>query len=215
MAKGRWITPDSTGDSNVARCLSVPVKLQPAVNWALDQLTFADNWEQIGTLTPQECADAFVDVLSAYYASEDCTTMETPNHAFALWRELDELAGNDLLLGIFASQELNGAWRQSTPAINDQMQWEVMLSEGTYDLTVYGLKNNASGIQHWILDGAEDAQTIDLYAASQTLNQMITISVVVVGSGLHTIVCKMSSKNASSSNYQNNMTWVKMIRTGD
>jgi hypothetical protein len=215
MTRPRWITPDTTGDSNIARCLSVPVNLQAMINGALEELTFPHAWEQVGDLTPEECAAAFVDILSAYYASEGCDNMETQNHAFALWRELDELAGNDLIVQLFEMQELNSAWRQSTPAINDQMAWEVNLNEGTYDLTICGVKDNSSGIQHWIIDGAEDSQTIDMYAAAQTNQTIVTISVVVINAGLHTIVCKMSSKNASSANYRNNMTWVKMTRTGD
>jgi len=215
MSRPRWVTPDATGDSNIARCISVPPHLQAMVNGALDELTFAHNWEQVGDMTPEDCAAAFVDVLSAYYASEGCGTMEAPTHSFALWRELDVVAGNPLAANVLSTQELNGTWRQNAPAINDRMQWEVLLQEGTYDLTVNTTKNNASGIQHWLIDGAEDAQTIDLYNATAQINQIVTISVVVVGSGLHIIECKMSTKNAASSNYTNNVTWVKLVRTGD
>lgn len=215
MAKGRWITPDETGDSNIARCLSIPEKLQPAANWALQQLTFPDNWEQVGTLTPAECAAAFVDVLSAYYESEGCTDMNAPDRQLVLWTEGVVSAGNAIAQFVDASQGLNTYWAQSAPAINDEVVFSVLLQAGTYDLTIVGQRQSASGIQHWIIDGAEDAQTIDMYNSGLTVNYTATISIVIASSGLHEIKCKISTKNGSSSNYQNRMTYFKLIRTGD
>lgn len=214
MARGKWITPDEPGDSNVARCLSVPSELQPAVNWALQQLTFAANWEQVGTLTPQECADAMVDVLAAYYESEDCTMAGNPNSDFILWREGQVTNGAAIAAAILATQELNGYWWQSTFAINDEVEFFVMLEQGEYDLTVHGRRNSNHGIQHWLIDGVEDANTIDMYSASTQINYEATISVSVATSGLHSIKCKMSTKNASSNGYGNQMTWLKLFRTG-
>lgn len=215
MTKGRWITPNETGDSNIARCLSVPEFLQPAVNGALQDLTFADNWEQVGDLTPEECAAAMVDVLSTYYESEDCSNVDTPTQQTVLWIDGKENVGNVLQLNILATQVMNQYWRQQSPAINDEMLFNILLAEGTYDLTIVGRRDNGSGVQHWIIDGTEDGDTIEMYAAAAADNYTATISVAVLFSGLHAIKCKISSKNGSSSNYRNNMTYFKMIRTGD
>jgi len=209
------MTPDTTGDSNIARCLSVPEKLQPAVNWALEQLTFADNWEEVGDLTPAECAAAMVDVLSAYYESEDCTLPNTPQNDFLLWKEANVTAGSAMVSGILASQELNTVWFQTGVALNDEVEFKVMLEQGTYDLTIHGRKFSGSGIQHWIIDGAEDAQTIDMYNATSSLNFEATISIVVTFSGEHSLKCKISSKNGASSGYANHMGYIKLTRTGD
>jgi len=162
------MTPDTTGDSNIARCLSVPEKLQPAVNWALEQLTFEDNWEQVGDLTPAECAAAIVDVLSAYYQSEDCTVPTTPQNDFIFWKEGNITAGNALLLNIVSTQAFNTYWFQSAAVINDEIEFKVMLDAGQYDLTIMGRKSTNSGIQHWIIDTVEDAQTIDLNVSNLT-----------------------------------------------
>lgn len=215
MPKGKWLTPDTTGDSNIARCLSVPENLQQMVNYALQTLTYADNWEAFGTLTPQECADAFKDVLAAYYESEDCSMPNTPRNDFIFWKQGKELAGNPLLTTLLATQEFNTVWNQSAAALNDEMEFAVMLEQGTYDLAILARKTNASGVQHWIIDSVEDAQTIDCYSASTVLNFVSTISIAVLFSGEHSIVCKMSSKNAASASYVNQMTYFKLTRTGD
>jgi hypothetical protein len=215
MSRPRWITPDTTGDSNIARCLIVPEKLQPAVNWALEQLTFPENWEQVGDLTPQECADAFVEVLSAYYESEDCSIVLTDRQEFQLWRAGNPTVGNPLVASVLSTQELNTIWAQSASAINDEVEFMLLLEQGFYDLYIMGRKLNSGGIQHWLVDGAEDGETIDMYAASALVNYTTSINLSFTYSGLHSLKCKMSTKNASSSGYTNQMTWIKLIRTGD
>lgn len=214
MTRNRWITPDDTGEIILARCLSVPEHLQPAVNGALQMLTYSSNWEQVGDLTPEECAAAMVDVLSSYYSSEGCSSMDTPDRQLIFWIEGKNVAGNALALNLQSTHVFNSYWKQEPGAINDIMEFSVLLQSGVYDLTIVGTQQGSNGIQHWIIDGVEDGQTIDM-RGSTTANFTATISVEVLTSGLHTIQCKMSTKHASSSGYGNNMTYFKLLRTGD
>lgn len=111
MARGRWITPEETGDSNIARCLSVPEKLQPAVNWALEQMTFAENWEQVGALTPQECADAMTDVLSTYYESVCDVPQIFPEYYWFTQANFTVINGAGLSISLASNQILDGNWQ--------------------------------------------------------------------------------------------------------
>lgn len=215
MARGKWLTPDSTGDSMVARCLNIPLSILPHVNGALETLRFSQNWEEQGDMSIEDTITLVEDMLIAYYESEGCGMADTPREFFALWAQGQIISGTAQIFSVLATQEYNGYWEQSTPAINDNIEFTAMLEEGTYDLTVLYRKSASNGIQHWLIDGVEDSQTIDCYSSSAVQNVETTISVQVVGSGLHTIQCKMSTKNASSSNYRNMVTYFKMHRTGD
>ena len=63
-----WLTVDGPGDA-VCRALVVPVNFVPMVMGALGELCDASNWEQHGTMTPEECAE----VMSEMWASfEEC-----------------------------------------------------------------------------------------------------------------------------------------------
>lgn len=51
-----WLTVDTAGDV-VCRQFLIPANLLPHVFGALGELCIADNWEQHGELTPEECAE--------------------------------------------------------------------------------------------------------------------------------------------------------------
>jgi hypothetical protein len=214
MARGRWLTPETPGDSNISRCLSIPEHLQPMANYALETLTYAENWEALGALTPQECADAFKVVLAAYYDSEDCMTANNPSELFAFWYEGNPSAGGALLANVLTTQWWNVTWHQNPIAQNDTMDFTVMLQDGTYDLTVTSEHRTNAGIMHVLVDGNEDAQTIDMHASSNGPNFQDTISIVVPESGVHLLQFKISTKNGSSANYGAYVQAIRLHRTG-
>ena len=51
-----WLTIDEPG-VETCRVFHIPENFVPHVMGALGELTYADNWEQDGTLTPDECAE--------------------------------------------------------------------------------------------------------------------------------------------------------------
>lgn len=208
-----FLTPDPTDFDEVCRVLVIPAGYAAVVMGALHELTKPYNWQAVGD-TVDDAVALMEAMISAAYES-DCNMAGSPREHAWLWNEGKVNAGNALQLNVLSTSILNGYWQQNTAAINDEMLFTAMLEEGTYDLTIIYRKGGFGGIAHFIIDGAEDAQTVDTYAGGASQNNESTISVVVVGSGLHEIKVKMSSKNASSGGYFMQATMMKMIRTGD
>lgn len=88
----------------------------------------------------------------------------------------------------------------TAPAINDNFSFSVNLLSGTYNIKINGYKYNDSGVVECFLDGVSKG-TFDLYNAATVLNQYNTFSLGAVNGGTHTIMFKVTSKNASSSGY--------------
>lgn len=64
---GRWVTPDTAATAKVyRRCLCIPAEYRQAVTGALYPLTVPGNWEQLGDITPQEAADAMLEMFIEY-----------------------------------------------------------------------------------------------------------------------------------------------------
>lgn len=83
-----FLTPDSDTPL-VSVILSVPEEFVVALNGAIYELSLPENWEQYGTLTPEECASIMQDVREA---------MEVKSYPFreilvSAW-ELGETSGN-------------------------------------------------------------------------------------------------------------------------
>lgn len=76
-----WLTPDQLVDAGTfCRRLSIPddPHLIAAVSGALHELTLSYNWEQFGTMTPQEAAALMDGVLWEYFHSDGCETVPAP-----------------------------------------------------------------------------------------------------------------------------------------
>ena len=104
-----------------------------------------------------------------------------------------------------------GAFSAGTAAINDDQQWSASLNSGTYDVTEFATTGAASGIAHLSLDGGSDLDTVDHYSGSTVYNVALAMS-GALSSGVISVA--MDSKNASSSNYKNNITMIRLVRTG-
>lgn len=57
-----WLTPDDIGPPFTQWGLLLPDSLVKVVRGLLDEAGFATNWEQDGTVTPEEAAEFFVDL---------------------------------------------------------------------------------------------------------------------------------------------------------
>ena len=66
-----YLTPDTLPTSYVCRVLTIPddIDIVIAVNGAINDLTKPEHWEQFGTITPEEVAEAMNTVFRAYVAS--------------------------------------------------------------------------------------------------------------------------------------------------
>lgn len=68
---GKWLTPDTEGGI-VCRPLRIPAEFLPMVSGALGLLCDEYNWEEFGTLTPEECAGVMLDMWMAYTSEGGC-----------------------------------------------------------------------------------------------------------------------------------------------
>ena len=66
----RWLTPDAASGDTVCRVLVIPVELLDSVNGALQELTYSYNWEEFGTMTPDEAAALCLQMVMDYYSSD-------------------------------------------------------------------------------------------------------------------------------------------------
>jgi len=69
-----YLTPDSVPEGRVCRALFIPddTAWLALVSGILTEGAKYWNWEQFGTLTPQECVDVMNEIIQAYYDSENC-----------------------------------------------------------------------------------------------------------------------------------------------
>lgn len=106
-----------------------------------------------------------------------------------------------------------GQVNQGTPAIDNEIGWNVLLGAGTWTLTLIHSTNTNRGIYTVKLDSTTIG-TIDGYAATPALNVVNEItSISVATSAMYTLKFVMASKNASSSNYYYSLLWITFRRT--
>lgn len=69
MSRRAWLTPDSIPDPAICRVLRIPndIWIIIAVSGALDALCYAENWEQFGTVSPDDTAYAMQEMLWRYF----------------------------------------------------------------------------------------------------------------------------------------------------
>jgi len=67
-----YLTPDTPPSGRICRTISIPADwtFLALINGALTELTKVWNWEQFGTLTPQEAADFFQTLFDDFRESE-------------------------------------------------------------------------------------------------------------------------------------------------
>jgi len=83
--RDKYLTPDAPASGFLCRTLRIPngEECWAAVNGALLELTYPWNWEEHGTLTPDEAAALFVDMYEDYRESRGCVLGTIFTHALA------------------------------------------------------------------------------------------------------------------------------------
>lgn len=98
---------------------------------------------------------------------------------------------------IYQTQTHTGA------VINDEYTFKQYIGKGIYKVSISGTRNSNCGILTLSIDGTA-VGTFDFYAASGVI--VLTVDdISVTSSKLHTISCKVATKNASSSGYAMNL----------
>jgi len=157
------------------------------------------------------------DYIYAYLYMEDLklwlvenippVTAQYPTNALHLHANSTVINGNPIEPTVNTAQMLNGVWKQNTSAYQDEFEFQVSLAAGTYNMELFGTKNAGAGIVDITIDGDYIFQT-DFYRATQLNNYSLVQSVDIVGDGVHTINLKINGKNASSSGYSLNLTYI-------
>ena len=112
------------------------------------------------------------------------------------------------------SQTMGSYWWTNGAANGDSWGWNVYLAEGTYSFLVLGASATSAGKVDWYLDGSTFTTGQDWYTTALTYNvTKTTTNVTVTGSGVHTLKSVINGKNASSSNYYLNMTYLELWTT--
>lgn len=112
-----------------------------------------------------------------------------------------------LINGIYA-----GVAYLSTGALNDEVDWDVPLSAGTWAIDVMYQKNTSNGIFTVKVDGVT-AGTIDCYAAASYNNVATIADIAVAVTGKKRIGFVMASKNAAATAYYFGLQHIVMRRT--
>lgn len=69
-----YLTPDALPGTTQCRVLLMPDDEQwvAIVTGALQDLCYPENWQQFGTLTPQQCADRMQQMVDEYVFNGNC-----------------------------------------------------------------------------------------------------------------------------------------------
>lgn len=99
------------------------------------------------------------------------------------------------------AQSFGGVYYQSgSPAVNDEISYEVWAPKGSGNVNVFVTTATIMGIITVYLDGVS-LGTIDCYSGSTAYNVVKTLSATVTTTGMHTLRFLVTSKNASASAY--------------
>jgi len=181
------------------------------VNWALEQLTFESSWEALGAMTPAECADAMVDVLSTYYESVCDVPQVFPEFYFSLWCVGRVTVGNPLLWTAQASTDAGGYWLQSAPAVNDTIEFQCLLLAGTYTLTLVYNRFGGGCIADWNVNNSHVTDV--LMMGTNLPNARKETAFFITTDGLQTITVK-TKKGDGANDFANRVSWFHLRRTG-
>lgn len=196
------------------RIVSIDKALLFLITGALTDL--ADRWqfEQTGSLTPEQAKDAISAMLWCFMSESGCA-VQYPEIVY-----LDPIAA-DLYAGGAVSRAanvnmINGFIVGVTPvAQNNALSWLFFARKGTYLLTILTITSSAYGRITPRVDGVDNSDYIELYAAGTTYNALKTISVVVPTDGMHYLALQVKTKHASSSNYNMFVSDLWLKRTGE
>lgn len=202
-----WLTGNSIPEDEFCRVIRVPNDpvFIHAISGALLELTYAGNWEQQGTLTPEQQAAAFDDVYVAFTQSEciEATDLVYPKNFMAFGQQAKLVGAGALQYVFLANTQFGHYTRVVSPYINQEIAFDMLLAAGNWEFQWLSITNNSSGIHRFRIDDTDTTTINDYYSATQAVNVQSTPTPlqVIANDGIHRLSFKATSKNASSSNY--------------
>jgi hypothetical protein len=122
----------------------------------------------------------------------------------------------------FATPYGGGGIFNSTHALGDSVAFMLYVDPGTYTLNIFGDASNSRGIVTYEIETAPGSGTyttlgtIDWYAAAATgFNTRKTLSALTIAGtgGWRNLRCRVTGKNASSSDYYQFLQALQLLRT--
>ena len=139
---------------------------------------------------------------------------ETPwNIVIPSWQRRDSRTGSDWT-AVPSSVAVGGSLLVTDDAtLPSSATWKVLLGAGTWTFRLTYEHHPNNGIINIKLDGTSIG-TVDTYATAQLLNQILTITgVVVATTGVKALMLDVATKNAAGTYYQARVTSMQMQRT--
>lgn len=120
-------------------------------------------------------------------------------------------------LTIDTAQVLNSYWGVVAANANDgdEITWSVWLAAGTYTIEKVGVEASTRGKLDWTMDGASLTSGEDWYNAATTHNVSKSNSVSIYGNGYHVLKSKVNGKNASSSDFTVQLSYIHIYPAAD
>lgn len=207
-----YLTPNRGDGAAECRSISIPIEYLGIVSDALSQLILPEAWEADGDITVNDAIADMTTLLDQWY-NGGCMTIGFPNFFWMLWSEIEVIDGNANTLSLNASQILGHWFEQQPAAQNDKCQLVTSLPAGEYQLHMVGHTSSASGITTVKMDGTS-LGTPDWYTASGGFNAKRSLNFTVDIGGEKVFTFTMATKNASSSGYKQQVTYLYIIKTG-
>jgi len=145
-----------------------------------------------------------------YQLSKTVKVPDFPNNAFIMPPQMTIDVGTGLVFSLNTTARFNGFWQRETPVQNDSMSIYFLLAAGDYELEYAYAKSSGQGQCHLTCQELSYAETIDQYNATTQLGQTFTDTFTCPEDTTLRFIMIMSTKNASSSGYQQNWFYLAL-----
>lgn len=201
-----WLTGSAIPTETKCRVIRVPDDpvFVAAVSGALLELTYPSNWEKYGSLTPEEQAQAFIDVYASY-ADSVCIEPETVIYPYTFYEPaaLALALNQGTITKTFLAAAWGGMLAEPLPiAQNNGMAFLIMMSPGTWTIRIVGQRSTNYGIMTATLDGI-NMGTFDWYNAAAQNNIVAEFTATITDAyPVKQLHLEVLSKRAASTSYK-------------
>lgn len=168
------------------------------------------------TETDREAIDDFNDAcMNALLA--DNVVHQSKQHRIWLSPAFTDAVVGTLSWVSLTTQPQGGYWTFATPAINNSLRWDqIPMKQGYWICEMLVVTNTNMGIAELSLDGDVFA-SVDLYSAAAAVNVKKVTSSFIINwdTEFSNFKIRMHTKNASSSNYQIDVSHIQFHRILD
>lgn len=207
---GKWLTGDTLPDGNTCRAVQIPneASFRRAFLGALSLLTQAENWEQHGTLTPEEQAyaflEAFWDVDEDICLDQIYPTEANLNPAIFFWGGVTPNPSQ-----VTASMPYGLYTFTATGATGDYCETRVMLKAGTYKIKTWYFRGTDCGIIRMYVNGVGNSWVLDQSLGAAGV-RIYETTFVIPYDGEHLLQFTINEKHAAATSYRFRLGAIKI-----